>query len=150
LTNSTRLITDTELEVLKALWGLESATVRQLHETLADEGRPWAYTTVLTLLRRLLEKGYVKASKEGRAHIYAAVVQRGDLLRQHLDELKDRVCEGTTMPLMLTLFQGGQFSAKEIEHFRDILDQLEGEGSGSRKKARAPRLTTKTRGRKST
>ena len=120
-----RSTSDTELEVLKALWVLTAGTVRDIQERLKSEGRTWAYTTVQTLLARLEQKGFVTSDRNGRAHVFRPAVSRSEYLGEHLGDLADRVCEGTSVPLLLSLVQGGRFSTEEIEQFRALLDELE-------------------------
>ena len=93
-----RLVTDTELDVLKALWALEAGTVR---EVLDELGNDWAYTTAQTLLGRLQEKGCVTSEKRGRAFVFRPTVSRDELLGQSLDDLAARVCDGKSLPLIL-------------------------------------------------
>lgn len=131
-------VSDAELEVLKALWDLGAGTVRQVEALLRRRKRRWAYTTVLTLLSRLREKGYVaseKPEKEERgergekggasALVFRAIVSREQVLREGLTELADRVCDGTASPLVHALVQGSKFSSEDIAHFRKLLDELE-------------------------
>ena len=119
-------VSDTELEVLKVLWDQGSGTVRDVHAVLRRQGRSWAYNTVLTLLQRLEAKGYVTADKGGLAHVFRPARSRDELLRDHLRELADQLCEGAPAPLVLALVQGQRFSAEEIAQFRQLLDRLEG------------------------
>ncbi len=65
--------TDRELDVMSVLWDRETATVAEVRERLADR---LAYTTVLTVLRTLEQKGYVAHASEGRAHRYRPLVKR--------------------------------------------------------------------------
>jgi predicted transcriptional regulator len=118
-------ISETELEVLKALWEAGSATVRELHERLSAGGRVRAYTTVLTFLMRLEAKGYVASDDSGVAHVFRPIVSREALLRRKLVSLADDLCDGTATPLMRALVQGRRFSAAEIDQFRRLLDELE-------------------------
>ncbi|HEV3005004.1 MAG TPA: BlaI/MecI/CopY family transcriptional regulator [Pirellulales bacterium] len=117
-------LSETELEVLKVLWQEGPGTVRELNELLARRGRRWAYTTVLTLLARLENKGYVASDKSGLAHVFRPVVSRDQLLRQRLTHLADDLCDGTAAPLVQALVSGRRFSPEEIEHFRQLLDRL--------------------------
>ena len=117
-------ISETELAVLKVLWDLEAATVREVQAVLHQQGRKWAYTTVQTLLNRLQSKGYTKSEKGGPAHVYRSVVTREELLRRRLGDLADEFCEGTASPLVLALVEGGRFTPDEIRQFRELLDQL--------------------------
>src|SRR3569623_3077560 len=118
-------LSETELEVLKALWGRGSGTVREINELLFQRGRRWAYTTVLTLLARLESKGYVASDKSGLAHVFRPLVTRDKLLSQRLITLAEELCEGTATPLVHALVQGQRFTAEEIEQFRALLDELE-------------------------
>lgn len=78
-----------ELECLASLWALEQAPVAQVHARLAEHGRPLAYTTVLTVLERLLRKGAVARTKRGRAFIYAARISRAEMRERALERLVD-------------------------------------------------------------
>jgi BlaI family transcriptional regulator, penicillinase repressor len=121
-------VSDTELEVLKVLWEQGPGTVREVGAVLRRQGRSWAYNTVLTLLQRLEAKGYVAADKSGLAHVFRPAVSRDELLRDHLRELTDQLCEGTPAPLVLALVEGHRFTAEEIAQLRQLLDRLEGKG----------------------
>ena len=118
-------LSETELEVLKALWDRGAGTVREINELLAERGRRWAYTTVLTLLARLEAKGYAASDKSGVAHVFRPLVTRDKLLAARLDTLAAELCEGTASPLVHALVQGGRFTAEEIARFRRLLDELE-------------------------
>jgi BlaI family transcriptional regulator, penicillinase repressor len=118
-------ISETELEILKVLWEHGPGTVRALNTLLRQQGRRWAYTTVLTLLQRLESKGYVNSDKSGVAHVFRSAVTRDKLLRQRLRDLANQLCEGTATPLVLALVEGQRFTVEEIDRFRRLLDQLE-------------------------
>ena len=122
-----RQVTDTELEVLKALWELGEGTVREVLALLGPD-RDWAYTTAQTLLNRLQEKGCVRSEKRGRAFVFRPVYSRDELLGQSLDDLASRVCDGKAMPLLLNLVQSSRFSRRELKRFRALLEELEGKG----------------------
>jgi predicted transcriptional regulator len=132
-------VSDTELEVLKVLWEQGPRTVRDTVAILREQGRTWAYNTVLTLLQRLEAKGYVRADKGSLAHVFHAAISREELLRQHLQELADQLCEGTPAPLVLALVEGQRLTSAEIEQLRQLLDRLEGKsGSGGKKSEPRP------------
>jgi predicted transcriptional regulator len=132
-------ISETELEVLKILWESGPGTVREVREQLRNERRKWAYTTVQTLLTRLVQKGYVRSSADGRAHVFEPAITREQFLGEQLDDLAERVCEGTRLPLVLSLVQslarGRRFSQDEIRSFREALDEME-ESATSKKRRR--------------
>jgi len=118
-------VSDTELEILKVLWDLGEGTVRDVLDHLNAQGKEWAYTTAQTLIGRLQEKGFVESEKEGRAYVFRPAVSRDDLLGQSLEELAERVCDGSTVPLVLHLVQSRKFPPRDIERFRRLLDELE-------------------------
>jgi predicted transcriptional regulator len=122
-------ISETELEILKALWEIPEGTVREIQAALGPLGRRWAYTTIQTLLHRLLEKGYVRSDRSGTAHVFRAAMSRDQLLQQRLNALSTDLCEGEASPLVLALVEGVRFTPKEIEQFRKLLDQLDQDGS---------------------
>jgi len=117
-------VSDAELEVLKVLWAAGPVTVRDVATALRRQRRRLAYNTVLTLLSRLRDKGYVVADRRDTAHVFRALVSRDDLLGSSLAALADRVCDGTASPLVQALVRGRRFTAAEIAHFRKLLDEL--------------------------
>ena len=131
-------ISETEQAVLKVLWDLGPETVREVLAALNAQGHSWAYTTVQTLLTRLLAKGYVAADRSGPAHVYRAAVSRSELLQQRLSDLADTFCEGTTSPLVLALVEGSQLTPGDIGRLREMLDRLEADVPGRKKKGGKP------------
>ncbi len=124
-----RLVSDTELKILKVLWDLGEGTVRDVLDASKEGDRARAYTTAQTLLNRLQEKGFVRSSKQGRAFVFRPTVSRDDLLGRSLEELAARVCDGAAMPLLLNLVRSTRFSAEDLDRFRKLLGELEGEQS---------------------
>jgi BlaI family penicillinase repressor len=124
-------LSEAELIVLKALWNQGPGTVRQLSAVVNRRGRKWAYTTVLTLLRRLQAKGYVRSDTSRQAHVYHPAASKDDLIRSRLKDVADQLCEGAPTPLVLALVEGHRFSEEEIARFRQVLDQ-----SGDKKPSR--------------
>lgn len=118
-------VSETEFEVLRVLWQHGPGTVREIDSVLKEQGRSWAYTTVLTLLQRLQSKGYVSRETEGVAHVYRAAVTREKLLSTRLHELAERFTDGAATPLVQALVDGHRFTREEIEQFRQLLDQVE-------------------------
>ena len=116
-------VSDAELEVLKVLWSAGPATVRDVAAALKKQRRRLAYNTVLTLLSRLRDKGYVAADKTDTAHQFRAVVTREDLLGSSLSALADRICDGTASPLVHALVRG-QLTRQELADLRKLLDDL--------------------------
>jgi predicted transcriptional regulator len=116
-------LSESEREVLKALWDHGPATVREINAVLARRGRRWAYTTVATLLQRLGTKRYVASDPSVMPHVYRAAVSRDELLERRLRDAADELCDGRAAPLVLALVQGGRLSAEELARLRRLLDE---------------------------
>ncbi len=122
-----RGISEAELAVLEALWKAPGAP-NELQERLAKNGPAWAYTTVQTLLHRLLGKGFVTRKREGVAQIYSAIVDRNELVARHVTDLAERLCSGSMSPLLLGLVKSKRFSRGDLARFREILDESDARG----------------------
>jgi predicted transcriptional regulator len=118
-------VSDTELEVLKALWEGGPGTVRDLEARLRRKRRRWAYNTLLTLVTRLKDKGYVAADRSGTAHVFRSIVTREELLSHGLAALADRIGDGTASPLVHALVRGRRFTPDEIANLRRLVESLE-------------------------
>ena len=117
-------ISDTELSVLKILWAHGPGTVRDIETHLPRRQQPLAYNTILTLLSRLRQKGYVSADRSGTAHVFRAAVTRDDVLGQGLATLARRICDGTASPLVHALVRGRHLSVDDVADLRKLLDEL--------------------------
>ena len=114
-----------ELEVLKALWEHGPATVRQVLNHLHDQGRQVAYTTVLTFLSRLEQKGYVKSDKSEQAYVYQPVISRDRVTKTRLQSLIEQLYDGAAAPLVLQLMREKKFSPDEIAELQNLIEQLD-------------------------
>lgn len=114
-----------ELDVLKALWDEGPGTVRDMMKRLHKRGRKVAYTTVLTFLTRLEQKGYVASNKSEQAYVYRAVVARERVVGSRLRTLIDQLYDGEAGSLALHLMQTEKFTPEEISHLQELIDRLE-------------------------
>src|SRR5437867_3488915 len=94
-----------ELEVLKALWETGPSTVRDVMKHLHARGRRVAYTTVLTFLTRLEQKGFVVSDKSELAYVYRPAVKRDRVLKSRLKTLVNEMYDGAAGPLVLQLIR---------------------------------------------
>ena len=108
-----------ELEVMEVLWERGSATVAEVREALADE---MAYTTVLTVLRTLEEKGHVGHRGEGKAHRYFPLVERRVAGRSALARLIDTVFNGSPELLLTQLVTERDLSEEQLKRIRKLMD----------------------------
>ncbi len=112
--------TDRELDVMTVLWQLGPATVAEVRKQLDDD---LAYTTVLTVLRTLEEKGHVGHREEGKAHRYFAKVEAQAARKTALSKLVDRVFGGSAELLLTHLVSDRHLSPAELKRLRDIVDR---------------------------
>ena len=117
-----------ELEVLRALWEGGPATVRQVMNHLHDRSRNVAYTTVLTFLTRLEQKGYVASDKSGLAYVYRATLTRDRVTRSRLRALLEQLYDGAAGQLALQLIRTERFSPEEIEELHRLIGRLDAKG----------------------
>lgn len=112
--------TDRELDVMVVLWELGAATVAEVRSRLADE---LAYTTVLTVLRTLEEKGYVRHEADGKAHRYIPVVERQDAETSALTKIVDKLFRGSPALLLTQLVSDRDLSEDELKSLRRLMDE---------------------------
>ena len=110
--------TDRELDVMSVLWDIGPATVADVRERIADE---LAYTTVLTVLRTLEQKGYVGHTEDGRAHRYKPLVKREVAGRTALRRLVEKVFDGSPELLLTQLVSDKNLSDEELRRLRKLL-----------------------------
>ena len=118
--------TEAELEILRVIWQLGDCTVRQVHESLAREN-PVAYTTVLTTLQIMYQKGLVRRDESERAHVYAAALSQRQAQKRYLGKILQRLFEGSSAELVMQALGAGKpASAEELARIRARLKELEG------------------------
>lgn len=116
--------TDAELEILTVLWSRGPATVRDVHETIADR-RPTQYTTVLKQMQVMAEKGLVVRNEDQRAHVYEAARPREWTQRQLAGYMLTRAFNGSAKNLMIGALSSRKASKAELAELRGLLDEYE-------------------------
>lgn len=109
---------------MKVIWQLEKATVRDVYEQLLER-RQVAYTTVMTMMKILEEKGYLKKSRAERAYVYVPSRPRQQVVRAMVHDFVDRVFDGATSGLLLHLAKDGKLTKAEREKIRRVIDDME-------------------------
>jgi BlaI family penicillinase repressor len=127
-------LSDSEREVLRVLWDHGPRPIREINQVLESQGRQWAYTTVATLLQRLVVKKFVASDSSAVPHVYRALVSRDELLDRRLKDAAEELCDGRAAPLVLALVQGNQFSPDEVVRLRRLLDEAAARSSRTRLK----------------
>jgi predicted transcriptional regulator len=113
-----------ELDVARVVWQLGEATVGQVFEALAER-KQIDYSTVQTYLRRLESKGYLKTKRQGRNKVYQPRVGAGQVIRETIDDLLDRLFDGESLGLWQHLIQERGITAEETQQLRQLLEQWE-------------------------
>ena len=111
--------TDRETDIMQVLWRRGPSTVAEVREGLSDE---LAYTTVLTILRTLEQKGYVGHEEEGRTHRYYALVEQQAARKSALKHLTGKLFNGSAELLLTHLVSEQRLSNEQISRIRKLLD----------------------------
>jgi predicted transcriptional regulator len=117
------LPTDSELDILNALWASGPATVREVHEALSGKGT--GYTTVLKQMQMMVDKGLLTRSERSRSHVYRVSVPREETQQQLAGNLLQRAFGGSARNLVLGALSARRVSAKELNEIRSLLDEVE-------------------------
>ena len=113
-------LTPLELEIMKVLWETGPANVQTVQQTLE---RPLAYTTVQTMLNVLHRKGHVKRTLKQKAYFYRPSITRGDVVKQTVGDVVDRLFSGSAGNLVMTLVETKQLSGEDLARLREMLDE---------------------------
>jgi len=99
---------------MKIVWERESATVRDVYEALLER-RKVAYTTVMTMMKILEQKKYLKKTQVDRAYVYRPTQPKGQVIGAMVREFVNRVFNGSAEPLLVHLVEDNQLSGKDLE-----------------------------------
>ena len=117
----TQQISDSELELMKIIWGNGgTALYAQIMEALSKKGRTWQKNTIITLLSRLVDKGFLKTNKIGRRNLYTAIVSASDYQTAQTQTLLDKLYEGSAKGLVSTLIEKELLSTEDYEELKQF------------------------------
>lgn len=117
------MLTAPEAEVMNVMWSVGEAVVADVVERLPRE---LAYTTVMTTIRILEEKGFIeKRGKRGRAFLYTAAVDRSDVSDSMTLEIANRLFGGSVKSLMLNLISDSKVGSEDLAEIKQLIEQLE-------------------------
>lgn len=114
----------TEMDILQEVWDLGHATVPQVHERIAAK-RKVAYTTIMTIMRNLVKKGYLLVDKTDRTHVYAAKANPKDVRKSLLANLMDKMFQGSPAALVRTLAETENLSDEDRRVLNDLISKLD-------------------------
>ncbi|WP_421773703.1 BlaI/MecI/CopY family transcriptional regulator [Gracilimonas sp.] len=115
---------ESEMEILHHVWEMGEATVAQVQEEILKE-RKVAYTTVMTIMKNLNDKGYLKYRKDGVTYVYSARKKPEEVQSSLVSGMIDKVFKGSTSALVQTLVKRENLSEEELRELRDMIDNME-------------------------
>jgi len=128
--NNDKRLTPLEALIMDCVWDLSQATVREVQEHL-ENVKPMAYNTVLTMMRILRDKGFLKSKREGRMDVYQPRVSREQMGRHRLHELLERFFAGSATALVSQILTSEDLSDDEIKAIRrELNSKLRTESGG--------------------
>jgi len=119
-------LTPQELAIMKIVWRKDEATVRDVYEALR-QSRQVAYTTVMTMMRILQEKGYLTKVAQEKAHVYRPARPRQQVVGAMLRDFVDRVFDGASDALLLHLARDNKLTPKQKRLLARLIDEHEEE-----------------------
>jgi len=117
-----RRLTELETLIMDAMWNLGSANVREVQERL-EPAKPMAYNTVLTMMRILRDKGFLRSERNGRVDVYEPIVSRGQVAKRSLNDVLERFFSGSARALVSQLLDSEGLDAKEVQAIRREVDR---------------------------
>ena len=120
--DSIRCLPDAELEVMQAVWACKSPVTRVDVEKILFQTHPMAMTTLLTLLTRLSDKGFLTIEKEGRKSRYTPCISRETYLASQSKTFVDKLCGGSISAFATALCSSG-LTKEELAELRDMLEE---------------------------
>ena len=104
---------------MKIVWECESATVRDVYETLLEQ-RKVAYTTVMTMMKILEQKKYLKKTQADRAYVYRPTEPKGKVIGDMVRDFVNRVFNGSAEPLLVHLVEEHDLTPEELEEIAHL------------------------------
>lgn len=115
---------ETEMEVLHHVWNFGEATVKQVQKRILED-REVAYTTIMTVMKNLADKGYLKYRKDGVTYVYSPAVEPESVRFSLVKDLVKKVFKGSPKDLVQTLVQGEDLSDSEREKIKKMIEDLD-------------------------
>src|SRR5215467_852773 len=117
-------LTPQELEIMKLVWQRGSATVRDVYEALLER-RKIAYTSVMTMMKILETKGYLKKRRQDRAFLYRPAHSKNQIIGGMIREFIDRVFNGSAQPLLVHLVKSRRLREKDLQKIVRLVEESE-------------------------
>ncbi len=119
-----RNLGDVELEIYNIVCRLQEASVQQVVDEI-NKHRQTAYTSVMTMMKSLADKGYLGFRRAGKKFVYFPAVQPGELRQSLLQRTIDRVFDGSAIDLVQSLVKSEKISREDLDEIRKILNEMD-------------------------
>ena len=121
-------LTEAELRLMDVLWQAGPSTVQQVLDALPKRSQ-LAYNSVLTTIRILEKKGYLRHIKDGRAYVYTPLVERAEASRSEIRHLAHRFFQNSHEMLVLNILEDRGVDADELKRLRQLLEEAQPNGN---------------------
>lgn len=118
-----RYPTELELQILKILWRTSPLLAREVQSALKEDGRSLAKTSVITTLNTMFQKKYLTRKKQGNTYLFSPRITEEQVAGRVLDDVVDRVFDGSTAAVMLSLFDVRKIDKDELQELRTLIDR---------------------------
>jgi predicted transcriptional regulator len=117
---------ESEMEILHHVWEMGEATVAEVQEKILAS-RKVAYTTVMTIMKNLNDKGFLKYRKQGVTYVYSAAIEPENVQSSLISNLINKVFKGSPSALVQTLVKAENLNNEDLQAIRKLIDDMEGE-----------------------
>jgi BlaI family transcriptional regulator, penicillinase repressor len=124
---------ESEWTILQKVWDLEPCAAPTVQEALQSE-KGWAYTTVKTMMDRMVKKGLLKTERIRNLYLYSSVVTKPQARKSEIARTLKRAFDGTFTPMMQFLIDNDQFSEEEYHQLEQLIKQRKSRKTGSKQK----------------
>lgn len=114
---------ETEMEVLHHVWDMGEATVKEVQGRILEH-REVAYTTIMTVMKNLADKGYLKFRKDGVTYVYSSAQEPESVRFNLVKDLVKKVFKGSPKELVQTLVEGEKLSSEERKEILNLIDNM--------------------------
>lgn len=115
---------ETEMEVLHHVWDLGEATVKDVRKRILEK-REVAYTTIMTVMKNLTEKGYLKYRKDGVTYVYSPAQEPESVRSNLIGDLLKKVFKGSPKEMVQALVKSDDLTADDLSEIKKMIDQME-------------------------
>lgn len=118
---------DSELDIMLIIWDATEPVTRSYIENIINEKKQLASTTILSLLTRLIDKGFVHAEKQGKGNLYSALVKESDYIQNEGKSMLEKLYGNSLKNFVATLYAGKKVDEEELSELRDFLNKTKEE-----------------------